>query len=206
MANDLVGLPLVQETEEENFRFVPGPTLDQQPDHNLVTVGGLEHDLAIETGGFQGHLHEVGQEVTGTCRRENSADVHPDQGTFFVTEEHQRGFVGIDNRPREIGGDDPFEGMARAYTELFIVRAESFKEQYLTNMAGDYDIDGFIYHDCKTCPNNSNNRYGMPVRLAEKLSIPYVVINGDLNDLRLYSEEQARTQFEALVEQISEAE
>ncbi|MEW6367100.1 MAG: 2-hydroxyacyl-CoA dehydratase family protein [Acidobacteriota bacterium] len=97
---------------------------------------------------------------------------------------------------------DPFEGMARAYTELFIVRAESFKEEYLASMARDYQIDGFIYHDAKTCPNNSNNRYGMPGRLAKKLGLPYVVINGDLNDLRLYSDEQARTQFEALIEQL----
>jgi benzoyl-CoA reductase/2-hydroxyglutaryl-CoA dehydratase subunit BcrC/BadD/HgdB len=71
-------------------------------------------------------------------------------------------------------------------------------------MARDYKIDGFIYHDAKTCPNNSNNRYGMPVRLAKELEVPYVVINGDLNDLRLYSEEQARTQFEALIEQLQE--
>jgi benzoyl-CoA reductase/2-hydroxyglutaryl-CoA dehydratase subunit BcrC/BadD/HgdB len=100
--------------------------------------------------------------------------------------------------------EDPFEGMARAYTELFIVRSEAFKERYLEKMAKDYAINGFIYHDAKTCPNNSNNRYGMPVRLSENLGIPYVVINGDLNDLRLYSEEQARTQFEALVEQLQE--
>jgi benzoyl-CoA reductase/2-hydroxyglutaryl-CoA dehydratase subunit BcrC/BadD/HgdB len=97
---------------------------------------------------------------------------------------------------------DPFEGMARAYTELFIVRSEEWKESYLAGMARDYGIHGFIYHDAKTCPNNSNNRYGLPQRLAEKLGIPYVVFNGDLNDLRLYSDEQARTQFEALVEQL----
>jgi benzoyl-CoA reductase/2-hydroxyglutaryl-CoA dehydratase subunit BcrC/BadD/HgdB len=101
--------------------------------------------------------------------------------------------------------DDPFEGMARAYTELFIVRSESFKETYLERMARDYAIDGFIYHDSKTCPNNSNCRYGMHLRMSEKLGIPNIVINGDLNDLRLYSEEQARTQFEALVEQLHEA-
>ncbi|MFH1808322.1 MAG: 2-hydroxyacyl-CoA dehydratase family protein [Pseudomonadota bacterium] len=99
---------------------------------------------------------------------------------------------------------DPFVGMARAYTELFIVRAESFKERYLEAMARDYKINGFIYHDAKTCPNNSNNRYGMPRRIADKLGIPFVTFNGDLNDLRLYSEEQARTQFEALVEQLEE--
>jgi benzoyl-CoA reductase/2-hydroxyglutaryl-CoA dehydratase subunit BcrC/BadD/HgdB len=100
--------------------------------------------------------------------------------------------------------EDPFRGMARAYTELFIVRSEEFKERYLADMVRDYAIDGIIYHDAKTCPNNSNNRYGLPERVARRLEIPYVIINGDLNDLRLYSEEQARTQFEALVEQLQE--
>ena len=103
-----------------------------------------------------------------------------------------------------LASKDPFEGMARAYTELFIVRSEGFKEKYLEGMVRDYAIDGMIYHDAKTCPNNSNNRYGLPVRLSEKLRVPYVVINGDLNDLRLYSDEQTRTQFEALVEQLGE--
>jgi benzoyl-CoA reductase/2-hydroxyglutaryl-CoA dehydratase subunit BcrC/BadD/HgdB len=44
----------------------------------------------------------------------------------------------------------------------------------------------------------------MPERLAKRLGIPFVVIQGDLNDLRLYSEEQTKTQFEALVEQLGE--
>ncbi|UCG50760.1 MAG: 2-hydroxyacyl-CoA dehydratase [Candidatus Latescibacterota bacterium] len=100
--------------------------------------------------------------------------------------------------------EDPFEGMARAYTELFIVRSEGYKEKYLENMVRDYNISGIIYHDAKTCPNNSNNRYGLPLRFSKSSGVPHVVINGDLNDLRLYSEEQAKTQFEALVEQISE--
>jgi len=104
----------------------------------------------------------------------------------------------------DLAHEDPFEGMARAYAELFIVRSEGFKERYLESMVHDYGINGFIYHDAKTCPNNSNNRYGLPVRVREKSGVPYVVINGDLNDLRLYSEEQARTQFEALVEQLQE--
>jgi benzoyl-CoA reductase/2-hydroxyglutaryl-CoA dehydratase subunit BcrC/BadD/HgdB len=71
-------------------------------------------------------------------------------------------------------------------------------------MVDDYDISGIVYHDAKTCPNNSNSRYGMPLRLTKELGIPHVIINGDLNDLRLYSEEQTRTQFEALVEQLEE--
>ena len=45
-----------------------------------------------------------------------------------------------------------------------------------------YKIDGIIYHDAKTCPNNSNCRYGMPQRLEKKSGIPSLTIHGDLND------------------------
>jgi len=100
--------------------------------------------------------------------------------------------------------DNPFEGMARAYTELFITRSEDFKESYLARMVGDYGVNGIIFHDSKTCPNNSNNRYGMPERLRKKLGVPTLTIQGDLNDLRCYSEEQTRTNIEAFVEQLAE--
>ena len=45
----------------------------------------------------------------------------------------------------------------------------------------------------------------MPQRLQERLNLPFLVVNGDLNDLRLYSEEQTRTGIEAFAEQLSEA-
>jgi benzoyl-CoA reductase/2-hydroxyglutaryl-CoA dehydratase subunit BcrC/BadD/HgdB len=102
----------------------------------------------------------------------------------------------------DLAHPDPFEGMARAYTALFIVRDEAYKEAYLTRMVQDYGVRGLIFHDAKTCPNNSNNRYGLPRRLREKIGIPHIVIHGDLNDLRLYSEEQTNTQFEAFIEQL----
>ena len=100
---------------------------------------------------------------------------------------------------------DPFESMARAYTELFIVRDEAYKEQYISRCRDFYKFDGILFHDAKTCPNNSNNRYGMPERLMKRLGIPTLTINGDLNDLRCYSEEQARTNIEAFMEQLAEA-
>ncbi|HTY21762.1 MAG TPA: 2-hydroxyacyl-CoA dehydratase family protein [Desulfomonilaceae bacterium] len=98
----------------------------------------------------------------------------------------------------------PFESMARAYTELFIVRDESYKEAYMDQWIKNCQIDGVIYHDARTCPNNSNSRYNMPQRMSERLSVPVLVINGDLNDLRCYSEEQAKTNIEAFVEQLDE--
>ncbi len=97
---------------------------------------------------------------------------------------------------------DPFLSMSRAYTEIFIVRDENFKQKYMEDMVRKYDIDGILFHDAKTCPNNSNNRYGMPQRLEQDLNVPTLTINGDLNDLRCYSEEQAKTNIEAFVEQL----
>jgi benzoyl-CoA reductase/2-hydroxyglutaryl-CoA dehydratase subunit BcrC/BadD/HgdB len=99
---------------------------------------------------------------------------------------------------------DPFESMGRAYIELFIVRDEAFKEKYMRNCFEKYKFDGIIFHDAKTCPNNSNNRYGLSERISEILGVPRLVINGDLNDLRCYSEEQAKTNIEAFIEQLDE--
>ena len=99
---------------------------------------------------------------------------------------------------------DPFASMARAYTRLFIVRSDDAKEKYIKDMMRFFKIDGIIYHDAKTCPNNSNCRYGMPQRLEKETKIPSLTINGDLNDLRCVSDEQTRTNIEAFIEQLEE--
>jgi len=101
--------------------------------------------------------------------------------------------------------DDPYVSMARAYTELFIVRADEYKERYIKKMLEFFKVDGIIYHDAMTCPNNSNCRYGMPQRLAKETGIPNLTINGDLNDLRLVSDEQTKTNVEAFIEQLEES-
>lgn len=100
---------------------------------------------------------------------------------------------------------DPLRSMARASLELFIVRSEEPKERYIEEMVRRYRVDGIIFHDCRTCPNNSNARYGMPRRISEELGIPTLVLDGDVNDLRCFSDEQARTNIEGFVEQLADA-
>lgn len=101
-------------------------------------------------------------------------------------------------------GADPFRSMARAYLELFIVRSEQYKQRYLKDMLERFAIDGIVYHDAKTCPYNSNNRYGLPQRLEAETGVPSLVISGDLNDLRCVSDEQMKINVEAFVEQLME--
>ncbi len=100
--------------------------------------------------------------------------------------------------------NDPFRSMAKAYTELFIVRSDEYKEKYLREMIKFFNIDGIIFHDAKTCPHNTNTRYGMPQRLGKDMGIPNLVLDGDLNDLRCLSDDQSRTSIEAFIEQLEE--
>ncbi|MHA2347961.1 MAG: 2-hydroxyacyl-CoA dehydratase [Candidatus Hodarchaeales archaeon] len=99
--------------------------------------------------------------------------------------------------------NDPLMGMAKAYTELFINRSESSKEEYLKRECEKFKIDGIVYHNARTCPNNSNTNYGMPKRLENQTGIPSLQIDADLNDLNVYSEEQTITNIEAFIEQLS---
>ena len=74
----------------------------------------------------------------------------------------------------------PFKSMAKAYTELFISRADEAKEKYLKKMIDFFKVDGIIFHDSKTCSNNTNSRYGMPQRLEAETGMPNLVVNGDI--------------------------
>ena len=96
----------------------------------------------------------------------------------------------------------PLESMARAYTELFIVRSDAAKEQILRDEAERFSVDGIVFHEAKTCPNNSNTRYGMPDRLSRKAGLPVTVLFGDHMDPNCFDEERAAVQIEAFIERL----
>ncbi|MFK5855564.1 MAG: 2-hydroxyacyl-CoA dehydratase family protein [Bacteroidota bacterium] len=98
---------------------------------------------------------------------------------------------------------NPFDSSALAYTTIFINRSEKAKFAILKNLIEDFRINGVIFHEAKTCFNNSNSRFGMPARLKEETGVETLIIEGDLCDLRFFSEEQSTIKIETLLEQIS---
>lgn len=97
----------------------------------------------------------------------------------------------------------PFESTALAYTSIFINRSEEVKLQMLNSLIKEFRIDGVIFHDAKTCFNNSNANFGMPNRIKESAGVETLVIEGDLCDLRFFSEGQSITKIETFLEQIN---
>jgi len=98
--------------------------------------------------------------------------------------------------------NNPFESTALAYTNIFINRSESVKLDMIKSFVKDFRIDGVIFHEAKTCFNNSNSSFGMPLRLKKETGVETLVIEGDLCDLRFFSEGQTTTKIETFIEQI----
>ncbi len=101
--------------------------------------------------------------------------------------------------------NDPWNSTARAYTEIFINRSEKAKMKMLADWFLEYKIDGIVYHDTKTCFNNSNAKFGMPQRLKDLTGVPSLIIEGDLCDLRFFSEGQSITKVETFIEQLNDS-
>lgn len=97
--------------------------------------------------------------------------------------------------------ENPLPSMAKAYIKIFINRNDQYKEDYIEKMVKDFKIDGVIFMAARTCPNNSNAYYNLPRKLKDK-GIPTIIIDGDLCDLRCYSDEQSTTLIEAFLETI----
>jgi benzoyl-CoA reductase/2-hydroxyglutaryl-CoA dehydratase subunit BcrC/BadD/HgdB len=98
--------------------------------------------------------------------------------------------------------ENSLRSMADAYTRIFINRSEDAKLGMMHQIISDFHIDGIIFHDSKTCFNNTNCRFDLPERLRAGAGIPTLKIDGDLNDLRFFSDGQMRTKIETFVEQL----
>jgi len=103
----------------------------------------------------------------------------------------------------EFDTDKPLESMALAYTQIFINRGENAKLAMMVELLENFKVDGVVFHDSKTCFNNSNSRFGLPGRLEKETGINTVSFDGDLNDLRFFSDGQTRTRLETFFEQLT---
>ena len=169
-------------------------------DYYKVLLAELQQNVRDGAGAVEGEkvrLYWDGMPVWGRLRQHSEHFLQLKTNVVASTYCSSWIFPAFDER-------DPFRSMAQAYLELFIVRSDEYKEQYMKRMIEEFRIDGIIYHDAKTCPNNSNSRYGLPKRLESATGVPSLVLSGDLNDLRCISDEQTKTNIEAFIEQIVE--
>lgn len=99
--------------------------------------------------------------------------------------------------------ENPLKAMAEIYYKnLFITWSEEKKMKWLLEKAEEFQIDGFIFLEAKSCRANTNIYYGMPQKIFKKTGIPYLILSGDMVDLRHFSEAETDLKLEAFLETI----
>ncbi len=164
----------------------------------LDELGDLTRANSAAVSGEEVRLYWEGMPIWGRLR--SLSDLMVENRTSVVASTYCNSWVFDDFDP-----SDPLRSMAAAYTKIFINRGEEYKLTFLKKMMADYRIDGIVFHDAKTCFNNSNCRFGLPGRLTAETGTPALIIDGDLNDLRFFSDGQAHTRFETFVEQVKQS-
>jgi benzoyl-CoA reductase/2-hydroxyglutaryl-CoA dehydratase subunit BcrC/BadD/HgdB len=99
-------------------------------------------------------------------------------------------------------GARPIESMASAYLRLFIVRSDAAKERYLADMVRRFGVEGIVFHESRTCPNNSNSSSGIPERLRRSLGIRTLTIHGDHADPSFFNIETLLKQIESFIDEM----
>ncbi len=164
-------------------------------DYYRSLLAELREKVAAHVAAVPGETTRIywdGMPVWGRLRA--MSELFKDNNACVVASTYCNSWIFSDFDP-----DDPLPSMARAYLKIFINRNDRYKEDYIRKLVDEYAIDGVVFHDAKTCPNNSNSQYNLPARLRDS-GIPAVIINGDLCDLRCFSDEQSATVIEAFVE------
>jgi len=96
----------------------------------------------------------------------------------------------------------PFESMAKTYSLVILNNNLNHRLRLMEEMIRDYHVDGLVILSLRSCKPYSVGQYDIRRVLADRLGVKTVVIESDMTDSRVHSEEQARTRLEAFFEEL----
>ena len=96
--------------------------------------------------------------------------------------------------------DDPLEGLARAYTHVYINISIDLMAERILELIRRFSADGMIIHSNRSCKPYSLGQYDIQRMILEKTGIPSLVLEADMTDARVYSDAQIKTRVEAFME------
>jgi len=71
---------------------------------------------------------------------------------------------------------------------------------HMASLAREYEADGLVLHSARSCKPYSIGQYDLRRKLGESLGLKSVVLEADMTDFRIYSEEQVKTRLTAFFE------
>lgn len=95
---------------------------------------------------------------------------------------------------------DPFSSIAQVYSNVYLNQGLDHKIDLIEQLIKKFKCDGFILHSDFSCKRYS---LGQPITrkiIHERTDKPGVIIDGDMCDSRMFSEEQTWTRIESFLE------
>lgn len=99
--------------------------------------------------------------------------------------------------------NDRFRQYAATYIGGYINHGLEYRLRDLKRMADVFHLDGFVMHSNRSCRAYSIGQYELARELEERWNLPTLIIESDMNDSRIWAEENITTRIEAFVETLS---
>lgn len=96
--------------------------------------------------------------------------------------------------------NQPLESMAKAYLYPILNRSSGQKMAAMTQLVEKFRIDGVLLHSDKSCKPYSLGQIDQRDLIIQQLKKPALLLHGDHNDPRAYSDEQSQLRIEAFIE------
>ncbi len=119
------------------------------------------------------------------------------RGMNFVTATYTNAWAETSDH---MDASDPIKSMARTYGQVILNNNLNHRLALMERLIKEYQVDGLVIHSAKSCKPYSVGQYDLKKILMDHLKIPSVVIEADITDFRVFSEEQTRTRLEAFFE------
>ncbi len=98
----------------------------------------------------------------------------------------------------------PWTSMAKTYGQIILNNNLKHRLELMKQMIKDYNVDGMIMHSTRSCKPYSVGQYDLRKALNAELNLPAVIIDADIADERVWSEQQIQTRLEAFCETLED--
>ncbi len=98
--------------------------------------------------------------------------------------------------------DDLIRSAAQIYLQVILNRSAQHKLNTMVRMIDDYQIDGVILHNNRSCKPYSIGQIDQRRYLVDQKKIPTLLLEGDHNDPRSYAEQQFNARLESFMEML----
>ena len=119
-----------------------------------------------------------------------------DAGACFVADTYTNAWT-VELVPQE-----PFVGLARAYTGVFINVDLPTRLRTIADLARRFQVDGIVMHANRSCKPFSITQSDVRDALRDELGLPVLILEVDMCDERLYNEGAVRERVAAFLEML----